>query len=105
LFVLRLRQFERSFAIRQEQDELKAERNKRKHDVTFVDAMGCFYDPHQIAFYAPDHSEDEDREILIAHSRESRLLVVIYTLRGDTIRIISARRATHREAEDYAQGI
>jgi len=88
-----------------EWDELKAERNKRKHGVTFVEAMDCFYDPHQIAFYDPDHSEDEDREILIAHSREGRLLVVIYTLRGDTIRIISARRATHREAEDYAQGI
>jgi len=58
-----------------EWDELKAERNKRKHGVTFVEAMDCFYDPHQIAFYDPDHSEDEDREILIAHSREGRLLV------------------------------
>jgi uncharacterized DUF497 family protein len=88
-----------------EWDELKAKRNEHKHGVTFVEAMSCFYDFHQIAFYDPDHSADEDREILIAHSREGRLLVVIYTLRGDTIRIISARRATHREAEDYAQGI
>jgi uncharacterized DUF497 family protein len=88
-----------------EWDELKAESNERKHDVTFVEAMGCFYDTHQISFYDPDHSEDEDREILIAHSKEGRLLIVIYTLRGVTIRIISARRATRREAEDYAHGI
>jgi uncharacterized DUF497 family protein len=88
-----------------EWNELKAKRNEHKHGVTFVEAMSCFYDSHQISFYDPDHSTDEDREILIAHSREGRLLVVIYTLRGDTIRIISARCATHREAEDYAQGI
>ena len=67
--------------------------------------MSFFYDSHQIAFYDPDHSEDEDREFLIAHSREGRLLVVIYALRSDAIRIISARRATRREAKDYAQGI
>ena len=49
-----------------EWDGLKAKRNERKHGVTFVEAMSCFYDSHQIAFYDPDHSEDEYREILIA---------------------------------------
>ena len=68
-------------------------------------ALTLFYDLHQVAFCDPDHSEDEDREILIGHSSQGRLLLVIYTLRDKAIRIISVRRATQREAEDYAQGI
>lgn len=68
-------------------------------------ARSCFYDPRQVAFYDPDHSEDEEREIVIAHSNKGRVLVVSYTIRGDTIRIISARRATRRETKTYAQGI
>src|SRR5258706_2629401 len=72
-----------------EWDEEKAAANERKHGVTFEEAATCFYDPHQVAFYDPDHSEDEDWEILIAHSERSRLLLVIYTLRREAIRIIS----------------
>jgi uncharacterized DUF497 family protein len=59
----------------------------------------------QVAFYDPDHSDDEDREILIGHSKNGRLLLVVYTVRGETVRIISARRATRKEAEDYARGL
>lgn len=44
----------------------KAITNAKKHLVSFDEAITCFYDPHQIAFYDPDHSEDEDREIMIA---------------------------------------
>ena len=89
-----------------EWDGIKAESNKDKHQgVTFDEAVSCFFDPDQIAFYDPDHSDDEDREILVGHSDLGRLLAVSYTLRNDAIRIISARKATHREAEDYARRI
>jgi len=88
-----------------EWDEGKARENEAKHGVSFHEAVSCFYDPQQIAFYDPDHSEDEDREILIAHSSQGQLLVVVYTLRKDTIRIISVRRVTRQESKDYAQRI
>ena len=89
-----------------EWNEHKARQNEHKHGVSFQEALTCFYDPRQIAFYDADHSEDEDREILLGHSRQGRLLVVCYTLRDDlVIRLISARRATRKEAQDYAKRI
>ena len=89
-----------------EWSDIKAESNKDKHQgVTFDEAVSCFFDPEQIAFYDPDHSDDEDREILVGHSDLGRLLTVSYTLRDNAIRIISARKATNREAEDYARRI
>ncbi len=48
-----------------EWEEHKAATNERKHGVTFEEAATCFYDPLQVAYYDPDHSEEEDREILI----------------------------------------
>jgi uncharacterized DUF497 family protein len=84
---------------------LKAEVNRDKHGVSFEEARSCFADRHQLAFYDPDHSEDEDRELLIARSNVGRLLLVSYTARDSSIRIISARRATRHEAHTYAQGI
>lgn len=88
-----------------EWDDAKARANVRKHGVSFAEAMSCFYDPRQVAFYDPGHSKHEERELLVGHSNKGRLLIVIYTIRADTIRIISARRATRREAKVYAQGI
>jgi len=88
-----------------EWDDAKARANVRKHEISFAEAMSCFYDPQQVAFYDPDHSKDEERELLVGHSNKGRLLIVIYTVRADTIRIISARRATRQEAKVYAQGI
>jgi uncharacterized DUF497 family protein len=88
-----------------EWDDHKAEENERKHGVTFEEAATCFYDPHQVAFYDPDHSEEEDREILMAYSESGRLLLVVYTLRSEAIRIISARRSTPKETRDYERGI
>jgi len=88
-----------------EWDEHKAAANERKHGVTFEEAAACFYNRLQVAYDDPDHSEEEDREILIAHSEHERLLLVIYTLRGEAIRIISARRLTPRENQDYEKGI
>jgi uncharacterized DUF497 family protein len=88
-----------------EWDEHKAATNEGKHGVTFEEAATCFYDPLQVAYYDPDHSEAEDREILIARSDHDRLLLVVYTLRGEAIRIISARRLTPKETRDYERGI
>lgn len=86
-------------------NEIKSRMNSRKNGITFEEAMSCFYDMHQMAFYDPDHSDDEDREIMIAHSNKGRLLLVAYTLRNDVIRLISARLTTRKEANDYAKGI
>lgn len=80
-------------------EEVEAELKQR-----FPSAAG-FYDPLQVAYYDPDHSEEEDREILIAHSDHQKLLLVVYTLRGEAIRIISARRLTPKETQDYERGI
>lgn len=88
-----------------EWDEQKARSNADKHGVSFEEAVTCFYDPLQVAFYDPAHSDEENREILIGHSNQNRVLVISYTLRHEVIRIISAQQATRREANDYAQGI
>ena len=88
-----------------EWDEEKATANEAKHGVSFEEALTCFFDANQVAFFDPDQSEDEHRELLIGHSDHGRLLIVSYTLRRSSARIISARKATHREARTYAQGI
>jgi uncharacterized protein len=84
---------------------IKAQTNRDKHGVSFDEACTCFRDVWHVVLFDPDHSDDEDRELLIGHSNLGRLLFVSYTLRGTDIRIISARRATQREAKTYAQGI
>jgi uncharacterized DUF497 family protein len=88
-----------------EWDDDKAASNERGHGVTFDEAATAFYDPLQVAFYDPDHSDEEDREILVAHSDQGRLLLVVYTLRGEAIRIISARPTTRKAARDYETGL
>jgi len=88
-----------------EWDEEKAIINFKKHGIAFEEAVGCFYDPYQVAFEDPEHSEDEFREILIGHSKMGKLLIIVYSLRDKVIRIISARSATKKEAKTYAEGI
>jgi len=88
-----------------EWDDDKAKASEAKHGVSFEEALTCFYDPEQVAFYDPQHSDDEDRELLVGHSNQGRLLIVSYTLRGRLIRLITARKATRREAKIYAKGI
>jgi uncharacterized DUF497 family protein len=83
----------------------KADANLAKHGVSFEEALTCFFDPNQVVLHDPDHSRDEDRELLIGHSTHGRLLIVSYTLRGRRARLIPARKATRREAQSYAQGI
>ena len=72
----------------------KAKKNLRKHKVSFDEAMTVFYDPLSATFDDPDHSVGEQRYITIDYLSRSRLLVVSYTEREKTIRIISTRMET-----------
>ncbi len=85
-------------------DPRKAASNLKKHGVSFVDAEGVFFDPLAIHQADPD-AEDEARFIGVGMGSAGQLLVVVYTLRGDDIRLISARRATRKEVKTYETGI
>jgi uncharacterized protein len=84
-----------------EWDDDKAEANRRKHGVSFVEAASAFFDG--LGLVQPDevHSDEEPRQLLLGRSDRGRILVVAYTERADRLRIISARRATALEREDY----
>ena len=84
-------------------DESKADANLKKHGVSFEEAETVFTNVLAVIFDDEAHSADERREIIIGHSRNNRLLLVCFTERPDSIRIISARLATRREREDYEQ--
>ena len=81
-------------------DPAKARINLQKHGVSFADAEGVFEDP--LAIHCPDlDAQDEERFIALGLGSAGELLVVVYTLRGEDIRLISARRATRREVKQY----
>ena len=87
-----------------EWDEEKNKANERKHYVSFEDASTVFKDDYAIRFYDEEHSADEDRFIIIGISEKLHELHVCHCYRGkneDIIRIISARRATKKEIENY----
>ena len=84
-----------------EWDPEKAERNVRKHGVSFDEAASVFGDPLSMTYDDPDHSWDEDRYITIGTSQSEKLLIVSHTDRERNIRIISARAATPRERKKY----
>lgn len=85
-------------------DEKKSDSNKRKHGVTFVEAQSCFFDPFHILIDDPDHSNNEERMILIGMSMQSRLLVIVHIEKVENeIRIISARKATKKERKQYEE--
>lgn len=86
-----------------EWDQSKAAANLKKHDVSFEEAITVFNNPLAVIFNDEAHSIDEQREIIIGHSRQNRLLVIAFTERSDSMRIISARLATRQEREDYEQ--
>lgn len=86
-----------------EWDTDKDEINTKKHSVSFSEAKTAFYDQDAIQFYDPEHSEDEDRFLLLGTSFQSNTLVVCHCFREDetTIRIISARKADKSEKHAY----
>jgi uncharacterized DUF497 family protein len=88
-------------------DERKSLANKRKHKVSFEEAQTVFYDEEALLRDDPDHSDDEDRFILLGVSSALRTLVVCHCYRkaDQIIRIISARKATRSEAREYERNL
>jgi len=84
-------------------DKKKEAANLKKHDVTFEEASTVFGDTLSITIADPEHSEGEERFILLGMSHRNRLLVVAHVERGDGIRIISARPAAKSERKQYEQ--
>jgi len=84
-------------------DESKNRDNIKKHKISFEEAETVFYDPNGKLISDPDHSEDEDRFIILGLSKMLRLLVVCHCYREDdeTIRIITARKAERKEIKYY----
>jgi len=82
-------------------DRKKAAKNFAKHGVSFQEAESVFGDPLGRITDDPRHSVDEQRYVLLGQSRERRLLAVMFTERGEAVRLISARPATRRERRDY----
>ena len=84
-------------------DPKKSIANKRKHGVSFEEAQTVFYDEYAQLISDPDHSDEEDRFIILGRSIRLRILVVCHCYREDdeVIRIISARRATKYEQSIY----
>ncbi|WP_445634943.1 BrnT family toxin [Nostoc sp. DSM 114161] len=83
--------------------EEKAKENLQKHGISFEEAKTVFNDPFSITISDPNHSVNEERYIDIGLSLRGQLLVVVYTERQFSIRIISCRRATKAERKVYEQ--
>jgi uncharacterized DUF497 family protein len=79
----------------------KAAINLTKHGVSFDEAQSCLLDTNALVFEDHD-SVGENRWVLLGMSNKARLLVVIYTVRVESIRLISARKPTKREIKNYA---
>jgi uncharacterized DUF497 family protein len=90
--------------LRFEWDPRKAAENLLKHGTPFHEAATVFDDPLAITYPDPDHSGDESRWLTFGVSAEGRQLVIAHTEGRDTIRIISARRATRNERKIYEEG-
>lgn len=88
-----------------EWDRRKAASNLSKHGVSFEEALAVFADPLARIFDDEDHSIEEQREIIIGHSADDRLLVVCFTAQGESVRIFSARKSTRKERKDYEENV
>jgi uncharacterized DUF497 family protein len=91
--------------IRFEWDEAKNRANQRKHGISFEEAQSVFFDDDAIEFPDPDHSDDQDRFLLLGRSYRLRILVICHCFRvsESVIRIISARKATLKERQTYGR--
>ncbi len=89
-----------------EWDEGKNRENRRKHGVTFEEARSVFFDEEAVEFEDVEHSDVEERFLMLGRSARLRIVLVSYCLRneGSTIRIVSARKATKNEREFYPRG-
>ena len=89
--------------VRFEWDGKKEKTNIKKHGISFDEASSAFYDENAIQFFDPDHSQGEDRFILLGISFKLRVLVVCHCFRKEetVVRIISARKADRGEEKEY----
>jgi uncharacterized protein len=86
-----------------EWDPSKAIANQKKHGISFEEAKTVFDNSLAVIFEDEIHSVNEQREIILGHSRQNQLLLIAFTERSGSIRIISARLATRQERENYEQ--
>jgi uncharacterized protein len=86
-----------------EWDDDKADQNLIKHGVQFEEAETVFRDPNLYTEFDTQHSSQEERYVNIGFSNRGRLLLVVHTMRQATIRIITARPCTTKEARFYDQ--
>ncbi|WDD37038.1 BrnT family toxin (plasmid) [Nostoc sp. UHCC 0926] len=86
-----------------EWDNEKNRINEKKHSITFEEAESVFYDDNAIQFWDEDHSDAEDRFLLLGRSSKMRILLIVHCYREQelVIRIISARKATKNESKHY----
>lgn len=92
--------------LRFEWDSKRASENRRKHGVSFEEAVSVFADELAILIADPDHSASEQRHVLLGLSAKVRVLVVTHCYRkaDEVVRLISARKATRKERGIYSQG-
>ncbi len=86
-----------------EWDEEKNRKNVERHGIGFEEALGVFFDEHRIERFDFEHSWDEDRWQVLGMVGD--ILFVVYTERGENIRLISARKATEKEEKIYVDGL
>lgn len=88
-----------------EWDHSKEKANREKHKVAFTDAAYIFADKYILNYFDEEHSEDEDRWVSIGQTQNGEMLTVVHTYRKidgeERIRIISARKATKKERQQY----
>ena len=89
-----------------EWDDNKNKTNIKKYNISFEEAKTVFLDPEALLIHDPEHSEDEDRFIILGLSRKVKILVVChcYKASDSIIRIISARKADKQEEKEYGEG-
>lgn len=88
-----------------EWDDNKAESNALKHGITFEQAVTVFADPYLLFTEDSKHSQGEEREWAIGEAENGSVVVVVFTMQGEQLRIISARKATKRECQQYESGL
>ena len=91
--------------MRFEWNDNKAESNALKHGITFEEAVSVFADPYLLFTEDSRHSQGEVREWAIGEAENGSIVVVVFMMRGEEIRITSARKATKRERQRYESGI
>lgn len=85
-----------------EWDKVKAKLNEAKHKISFDEAISVFSDEFSLLIYDEEHSENEERFLILGLSSKNNLLLVVHCYRQkDVIRIISARKATQNESKEY----